>query len=114
MIESLYMSVNPPDPSAWASDLIVKLGLGKSNPTPAVQPVPPPPPASPAQNFSDKGPAASSTSRDPVAVLRHRATEANASDYDRLVADHGVEKAQRMWNENTRAFLKTVRVRPGR
>jgi hypothetical protein len=47
-------------------------------------------------------------------VLRHRATEANASDYDRLVADHGVEKAQRMWNENTRAFLKTVRVRPGR
>lgn len=117
-LESLYVSVNPPDPHAWASDLIAKMGLGKSaNATATAQQAPAPTvpsPTPPAQNFSDKGPAASSTSRDPVAVLRHRATEANASDFDRLVTEHGPEKAQRMWNENVRAYLKTVRVKPGR
>lgn len=115
MIESLYMSVNPPDPSAWASDLIVKLGLGKSAPQQAasVQPTPTQG-AAPAANFSDKGPPAANVARDPKAILAHRPLEITSEDLSRLKADVGEVKALEMHRDNVRAHLKSIRLTVGR
>lgn len=114
-LESLYVSVNPPDPHAWASDLIAKMGLGKSAPQQAatVQPNPTTG-AAPAVNFSDKGPAAANVARDPKAILAHRPLEMTSEDLSRLKADVGEVKALEMHRDNVRAHLKSIRLTVGR
>lgn len=122
-MEETYRAVNPPDPAEWARGYLEDMGIGKANATPATptpsdnnkpaQPQAAPVAASaPGPTFSDKGPAATSSARDPAAILQHRPTEATMDDFRRLSAQHGQLKALQMWTDQAMAYLQTVRVVP--
>jgi hypothetical protein len=114
-VEETYRAVNPPDPATWATTFLKTMGLGpKSPPTQASAPVAAPAlAANPSQpSFTDKGPAASSVARDPLAIIQNDPRKANSDDFRRLVAQHGQAKASEMWRKHTMAFLETVKVRP--
>lgn len=111
-VEQTLRAVNPPDPIEWATNFLKATGLGQK-PTPqAPAQAPAPAPVPPSQNFSDKGPAASSVARDPLAIIQNDPRKANMDDFRRLAAQHGQQKALQMWTDNTMAFLQTVKVRP--
>jgi hypothetical protein len=93
------------------------MGIGARQPVPTQAPPtsaapPPAAPPAPASNFSDKGPAASSAARDPMAILQNDPRKATMDDFRRLVSQHGQAKALRMWSDNVLGFLQTVKVRP--
>jgi hypothetical protein len=116
-VESTFRAVNPPDPHEWASTFIKVMGIGAKQPVPTQAPPtsaapPPAAPPAPASNFSDKGPAASSAARDPMAILQNDPRKATMDDFRRLVSQHGQAKALRMWSDNVLGFLQTVKVRP--
>ena len=115
-VEGVFQAVNPQEPAAWLAGFIKTMGLGKGSAPPPTQPEPPKaPPAAPAAatpSFSDKGPAATSMSRDPIAILQHNPLQATRDDYARLVAMQGPDKALETWRNHSMAFLQRTRVRP--
>jgi hypothetical protein len=114
LVEQTYRAVNPPDPYEWASTFIKVMGLGKPPQAPAAAA---PAPAQPTPTVAnptafDKGPAASSAARDPLAILQNDPRKSTMDDYRRLVAQHGEVKAGEIWRNHVMSFLSTVKVRP--
>lgn len=65
-------------------------------------------------SFSDKGPAASSAARDPLAIIQNDPRKATMDDFRRLAAEKGQGEAQRLWTDHVMNFLRGVRIRPDR